>query len=168
MRSARFLLLLLIAPFAFAQTIDTKAVDRIVQHTLDAWHIPGAAIAIVENDQLVYANGYGVRELGKNDRVTADTLFEIASTSKAFTATSIAMLAGEKKMKWDDPVRQYIDYFHFTDPCADSLVTLRDLVSHRSGFARHDELWVNTAFPREQIIRAVGHLKVAKPDRKSV
>ena len=165
MRSARFLLLLLIAPFAFAQTIDTKAVDRIVQHTLDAWHIPGAAIAIVENDKLVYMNGYGVRELGKNDRVTTDTLFEIASTSKAFTATSIAMLVDEKKMKWDDPVRQYIDYFHFTDPCADSLVTPRDLVSHRSGFARHDELWDNTAFPREQIIRAVGHLKVAKPIR---
>ncbi|HEY2324845.1 MAG TPA: serine hydrolase [Thermoanaerobaculia bacterium] len=165
MRPVRLLLLLAIAPLALAQTIDTKAVDRIVQHTLDVWHIPGAAIAIVENDKLVYMNGYGVRELGKNDRVTADTLFEIASTSKAFTTTSIAMLVDEKKMKWDDPVRQYIDYFHFTDPCADSLVTPRDLVSHRSGFARHDELWDNTAFPREQIIRAVGHLKVAKPIR---
>lgn len=165
MRSVRLLLLLALAPFALAQTIDTKAVDRIVQHTLDAWHIPGAAVAIVENDKLVYANGYGVRELGKNDRVTAETLFEIASTSKAFTTTSIAMLADEKKMKWDDPVRQYIDYFHFTDPCADSLVTMRDIVSHRSGFARHDELWDNTAFPREQIIRAVGYLKVAKPIR---
>src|ERR1043166_2475789 len=103
MRSAPLLPLLVIAPFAFSQTIDTKAVDRIVQHTLDAWHIPGAAIAIVENDQLVYANGYGVREMGKNDRVTADTLFEIASTSKAFTATSIAILVDEKKMTFDDP-----------------------------------------------------------------
>src|ERR1043166_2222558 len=165
MRSFRIVLLLLIAPLAAAQTIDTKAVDRIVQRTLDAWKVPGAAIAIVENDKLVYANGYGVRELGKSDRVTTDTLFEIASTSKAFTATSIAMLVDDKKMKWDDPVRQYIDYFHFSDPCADSLVTLRDLVSHRSGFARHDELWDNTMFPREQIIRAVGYLRVAKPIR---
>jgi CubicO group peptidase (beta-lactamase class C family) len=169
MRSVRLLLLLVLAPLTFAQTaaqaIDARAVDRLVQHTLDAWHIPGAAIAIVENDKLVYANGYGVRELGKSDRVTTDTLFEIASTSKAFTATAMAILVDEKQMKFDDPVRQYIDYFHFTDPCADSLVTMRDLVSHRSGFARHDELWDNTSFPREQIIRAVGHLKVAKPIR---
>jgi CubicO group peptidase (beta-lactamase class C family) len=165
MRFLRILLLLAIAPLALAQSIDTKTVDRLVEHTLDAWHIPGGAIAIVINDKLVYANGYGVRELGKNERVTTETLFEIASTSKAFTTTSMAILVGEKKMKWDDPVRQYIDYFHFTDPCADSLVTMRDIVSHRSGFARHDELWDNTAFPREQIIRAVGHLKVAKPIR---
>src|SRR5437763_1711753 len=162
MRFLRFLLLIAIAPFALAQSLDTHAVDRLVQHTLDAWHIPGAAVAIVINDRVVYANGYGVREIGKSDRVTADTLFEIASTSKAFTTTAAAILVDEKKMSWDEPVRQYIDYFHFTDPCADSLVTLRDLVTHRSGFARHDELWDNTAFPREQIIRAVGSLKVAK------
>jgi CubicO group peptidase (beta-lactamase class C family) len=165
MRFLRWLLLIAIAPLALAQSIDTRAVDRLVQHTLDAWHIPGAAVAIVINDKVVYANGYGVREIGKSDRVTADTLFEIASTSKAFTSAAAAILVDEKKMSWDDPVRQYIDYFHFTDPCADSLVTLRDLVSHRSGFARHDELWDNTAFPREQIIRAVGSLKVAKPIR---
>jgi CubicO group peptidase (beta-lactamase class C family) len=173
MRSVRFLLTLTLAlalaPLALAQTlaqtIDTKAVDRIVQHTIEAWHIPGAAIAIVENDKLVYANGYGVRELGKSDRVTTDTLFEIASTSKAFTTTSMAILVDEKLMKFDDPVRQYLDYFHFTDPCADSLVTMRDIVSHRSGFAGHNELWDNTSFPREHIIRAVGYLKVAKPIR---
>ena len=165
MRPVRLLLLLALAPFAFAQTIDTRAVDRLVQHTLAAWQIPGAAIAIVENDKLVYANGYGVRELGKSDRVTADTLFEIASTSKAFTTTAMAILVDERKMTFDDPVRQHLDYFHLTDACADSLVTMRDIVSHRSGFARHDELWDNTAFPREQIIRAVGHLKVAKPIR---
>jgi CubicO group peptidase (beta-lactamase class C family) len=168
MRSARFLLVLLLtalASAAFAQTIDTRAVDRIVQQTLDAWHIPGAAVAIVKDDKLVYMNGYGVKELGKSDRVTTDTLFEIASTSKAFTTTAMAILVDEKKMKWDDPVRQHIDYFHLTDPCADALVTMRDIVSHRSGFARHDELWDNTAFPREQIIRAVGYLKVAKPIR---
>lgn len=165
MRSVRLLLLLALAPLGLAQAIDTKSVDRIVLQTLDAWHIPGAAIAIVENDKLVYMNGYGVKELGKTDRVTTDTLFEIASTSKAFTTTAMAILVDEKKMKWDDPVRQHIDYFHLTDPCADALVTLRDIVSHRSGFARHDELWDNTAFPREQIIRAVGTLKVAKPIR---
>ena len=165
MRFLRLLLLVAIAPLAFAQSIDTGAIDRLVQHTMDTWHIPGAEVAIVIDDKVVYANGYGVKEIGRSERVTPETLFEIGSTTKAFTTTAMAILVDAKKMNWDDPVRQHIDYFHFSDPCSDSLVTLRDLVSHRTGFARHDELWDNTSFPREQIIRAVGSLKVAKPIR---
>ncbi|MGZ7039231.1 MAG: serine hydrolase, partial [Thermoanaerobaculia bacterium] len=73
----------------------------------------------------------------------------------------------EGKMSWDDPVRKYVGYFHLDDPCADSLVTLRDIVSHRTGLSRHDELWDNTALTREQVIRAVGQVKLSKPFRST-
>ncbi len=158
-------LLLILATAAFAKDIDPRAVDRIVQDTMKAWKVPGAAVAIVLDDRVVYAKGFGVKELGKPDAVTPDTLFGIASNSKAFTTAAMAILVDEKKMSWDDPVRKYVDYFHLDDPCADSLVTLRDIVSHRTGLSRHDELWDNTNWSREQVIRAIGHVKLSKPIR---
>ena len=135
--------------------------------TIAAFHIPGAAVAIVQNDRVVYAKGYGVTELGGTTPVAAETLFGIGSTTKAFTTAAMAMLVGEQKMSWDDPVRKYVGYFHLDDPCADSLVTLRDIVSHRTGLSRHDELWDNTALTREQVIRAVGAVKLSKPFRSA-
>ncbi len=158
-------LFLILAATAFAKDVDPRAVDRIVQDTMKAWKVPGAAVAIVQDDRVVYAKGFGVKELGKPDGVTPDTLFAIASNSKAFTTASMAILVDEKKMSWDDPVRKYVDYFHLDDPCADSLVTLRDIVSHRTGLSRHDELWDNSTLSREQVIRAVGHLRLSKPIR---
>ena len=161
-------LVLLAAPVvAFAQQIDTKAVDRIVTHAMNAFHVPGAAVAVVRNDRVVYAKGYGVTEIGGMKAVTADTLFGLGSTTKAFTTAAMAMLVDEKKMDWDDPVRKYIPYFHLDDPCADSLVTLRDIVSHRTGLSRHDELWDNTPLTREQVIRAIGSVKLTKPFRSA-
>ena len=167
LRRITFVLVLLTVPTLARADVDTKAVDRIVTSTIKAFHIPGAAVAIVQNDRVVYAKGYGVTELGGTKPVTADTLFGIGSTTKAFTTAAMAMLVGEKKMDWDDPVRKYIPYFHLDDPCADSLVTLRDIVSHRTGLSRHDELWDNTPLTREQIIRAIGNVKLTKPFRSA-
>jgi CubicO group peptidase (beta-lactamase class C family) len=142
-----------------------RDVDRLAAETMRTWQLPGLAVAIVQNDRVVLAKGYGVKELGKPDRVTADTIFQIGSTTKAFTTTAMAMLVDEKKLDWDDPVRRHLPYFHLNDACADSLVTLRDLVSHRSGAARHDELWDNTPFTREEVIRREGEMKLAHPIR---
>lgn len=151
---------------AFAQpAIDPRTVDRVMLATMKAWQIPGMAIAIVKNDRVVYVAGYGVKDLATNAPVTVDTLFQIASTSKAFTSTAIAMLADEKKLSFDDPVRQHLEYFHLSDACADSQVTLRDIMSHRTGLSRHDELWDNTPLTREQVIRAMGGVSLAKPFR---
>jgi CubicO group peptidase (beta-lactamase class C family) len=160
-----FLILVLLTSSIASAGVDTKAVDRIMTKAMAAFHIPGAAVAIVQNDGVVYAKGYGVTEMGGSTPVAADTLFFIGSTSKAFTTAAMAMLVDEKKMRWDDPVRKYIQYFHLDDPCADSLVTLRDIVSHRTGLSRHDELWDNTPLTREQIIRAIGSVKLSKPFR---
>jgi CubicO group peptidase (beta-lactamase class C family) len=164
---ARRLLILafLIAISTQAQTIDSAAIDRLARESMAAFQLPGMAVAIVKDDRVVYAKGFGVKEIGGTTPVTADTLFQIASTSKAFTTTAMAMLVDEKKMRWDDRVSQHVDYFRLSDPCADSLVTLRDIVSHRSGVSRHDELWDYTTWPREDIIRRIGSAKLTRPIR---
>ncbi|MGZ5477665.1 MAG: serine hydrolase [Thermoanaerobaculia bacterium] len=165
MRLLRALLLLLLSPALFAQTIDSAAVDKLVRDTMARWRAPGMSVAIVQNDKVVFLKGYGVRELGKTDPITPDTLFQIGSTTKAFTTTAMAMLVDEKKMSWDDPVRKHIDWFHLSDPCADSLVTLRDIVAHRTGLSRHDQIWEYTSLTRDQIIRNMGSVKLTRPLR---
>src|SRR5438132_11669892 len=162
MRRITFILLFIAVPLSAQQNFDKLATD-----TLSAWKIPGLAVAVVQNDRVVYINAFGVKEIGKSGPVTPDTLFEIASTTKAFTATALAMLVDQKKLDWDDPVRKYVDYFHLADPCADSLVTVRDIVSHRTGLSRHDELWDYTDWPREQLVRSMGAVKLSKPFRSA-
>src|SRR5687767_8983204 len=139
---------------------DTKAVDRVMVATMKAWQIPGAAVAIVKNDRVVYVASYGVKDLAANTPVSVDTLFQIASTTKA-----LAMLADAGKLSFDDPVRQHVEYFRLADPCADSQVTIRDIVSHRTGLPRRDELWDNTPLTREQVIRSMGEIELSKPFR---
>jgi len=154
--------------FFFAVSLfAADPIDKPVAGTMAAWHMPGFAVAVVQNDRVVYLKGFGVKQIGGNDPITPDTLFEIASDTKAFTATAMAMLADQKKLDWDDPVRKYVEYFHLDDPCADSLVTLRDIVSHRTGLSRHDELWDFTDWPRERVIRAISAVKLTRPIRSA-
>ena len=122
-RMRRFVIgiaLLVVAANAFAQLSDA-VIDKDVRDTIEAWHVPGLAIAVVQNDKVIFLKGYGIKETGKTQPVTAETLFEIGSTTKAFTATAMAMLADEKKLSWDDPVRNYVAGFHISDPCTDAL-----------------------------------------------
>jgi CubicO group peptidase (beta-lactamase class C family) len=152
---------------AFAKPIDAAAVDAVVQEALQAWHAPGAAIAIVHNDEVVYLQGYGVRELGSQQPVTPDTLFAIASCTKAFTTTAMAMLVDDGKMAWDDPVRKHVPFFRLADPLADQSVTLRDLVCHRTGLGRHDLLWYRAPWSLEESVRRIGHVKLSHPFRST-
>ena len=134
---------------------------------MSAWQLPGLAVAVVKDDRVVYLKGLGVRVAGESAPVTPDTLFQIASTSKAFTTTAMAMLVDEKKMSWDDPVRKHLPYFQLSDPCADAQVTLRDIVSHRTGVARHDDLWDYTDWSREEVIRRIAMVDLTRPFRAS-
>ena len=165
MRLFAALLSLLVALSSFAAPVDTKAIDRVMTETLRAWKIPGAAIAVVQDDKVVFLKGYGTKELGGTEPVTPDTLFQIASTSKAFTTTAMAMLATDKKLAFDDPVRKHLPWFRLSDMCADQAVTLRDLVSHRTGLRRHDELWDDTPLTRQDVVRAMGSVGLTKPFR---
>lgn len=160
-------LLLLFCSTASAQSLDRKAVDGIVQETLASWQIPGAALAIVKDDQVVFMQAYGVREVGKDLPVTPDTLFAIASCTKAFTAASVGLLVEEGKMAWDDPVRKHIEFFRLADPLAERDVTIRDLLCHRTGLSRHDMLWIGTTWGEEELLRHIGHAKLTQPFRSA-
>src|SRR5256885_350681 len=93
--------LLFLSLAAAAQNFDKAARDAFA-----TWQFPGMAVAVVQDDKVIFLKAYGVKEIGNADPVTVDTLFQIGSTTKAFTATALAMLADEKKLGWDDPVRQ--------------------------------------------------------------
>ncbi|HVT05397.1 MAG TPA: serine hydrolase [Thermoanaerobaculia bacterium] len=160
------LLLFVSAQLSSAASLD-RVIDKAIRRTMAAYAIPGLSIAVVQDDRVIFERAYGVRELGKSDPVTVNTLFELGSTSKAFTTAAMAALVDEGKMKWDDPVRNYLPYFRLSDPCADSSVTLRDIVSHRTGLSRHDELWEATDWSRGDLIRAAGFLTLSKPIRSA-
>lgn len=133
--------------------------DGYVQRVLKDWQVPGLALAVVKDDSVVLARGYGVRELGKPDPVDANTLFAIASTSKAFTVAALGMLVDEGRLHWDDPVTKYLPGFQLYDPYVTRELTVRDLLSHRSGLARGDQLWYLSPFSRAEVLRRVRFLK---------
>jgi len=146
--------------------IDTQAIHKAVQASVKAWRAPGAAVAVVSGSD-VFVQGCGVREVGKPDRVTPDTLFAIASVSKAFTTTAMAILVDEGKIGWDDPVRKHLPWFRLSDPTADSNVTLRDLLCHRTGMPRHDMLWYANDWSRQEIVRRYGFARNSTSFRSS-
>ena len=133
--------------------------DAYVDAALKQWKVPGLGLAIVRNDSVIYARGYGVREVGKPEPVTAQTVFAIGSSSKAFTSASIAMLVDEKKVSLDASPATYLPGFQLYDPYASREMTVRDLLSHRSGLARGELAWYGSPFDRDEIVRRVRYLK---------
>jgi len=158
-----FLLLFVFPVFVFAQTLDErlKEIDAYAEKTRLEWNVPGIAVAIVKDDKVVFAKGYGVREMGKTEKVDENTLFAIASNSKAFTTASLAILVDEKKLNWDDKVMNYLPEFQLYNPYVTSELTIRDLVSHRSGLDTFsgDLLWYETNYNSDEILRRVRFLK---------
>ena len=133
--------------------------DAYVRGALAAWKVPGVAIAIVRNDSIVYAKGYGVREVGKPATVDERTMFAIGSSSKAFTAAAVAMLVDSGKVRLDAPATTYLPGFQLRDPYASREITVRDLLSHRSGLARGELIWYGSDNDRDEILRRVRFLE---------
>jgi CubicO group peptidase (beta-lactamase class C family) len=153
-------LLLLAGPLlARAQEAPLTGLDDYVNKAIKDWEVPGLAIAVIKDDRIVLAKGYGVRELGKPAPVDEHTLFAIGSSSKAFTAASIAMLVDEGKLKWDDPATKYLSGFQLYDPYTTHELTVRDLLSHRSGLERGDLLWYASTYDRNEVLRRIRYLK---------
>ncbi len=107
--------------------------DSYIAKAVRDWEVPGVAIAVVRNDTLLVAKGYGVRELGKPELVDGNTLFDVASLTKSFTAAGAAILVDEGKLRWDDYVRRHLPSLRFPDQYLDQHLTLRDVLSHRTG-----------------------------------
>jgi CubicO group peptidase (beta-lactamase class C family) len=153
------LLTLSVAPCAFAQEAPLQGFDEYVNKALKDWEVPGVGVAIVKNDKVVLAKGYGVRKLGDPTPVDERTIFAIGSSSKAFTAAALAMLVDEGKIKWDDPVTKLLPGFELYDPYASKEMTVRDLLCHRSGLERGDLMWYGSDYGRDDIIRRARFLK---------
>lgn len=145
-----------------ADPLKTLDVDRIVARTMATYPVPGIAVGIVKDGKLVFAKGYGVREIGRPGRVGADTLFGIASNTKAFTTAALGILVDEGKLHWDDKVIDYLPEFRLYDPYVTREFTIRDLVTHRSGLGlgAGDLLFFpNSDFGTKDVMHALRYLK---------
>ncbi len=116
-----------------AQLISSIEIDSLVEKTLKTFDVPGIAVAIVKDGKIIHSKGYGVRSLNTKQKVDENTLFGIASNSKAFTAAALGILVDEGKLKWDDKVTDYIPEFKLYNPYVTEEFTIRDLLTHRSG-----------------------------------
>jgi CubicO group peptidase (beta-lactamase class C family) len=130
-----------------------------IQQAMKDWKVPGFAVAVVKDDAVVFAEGYGLRDVEKSLPATRDTLFAIGSSTKAFTAASLAVLVEDGKLAWDAPVRTYLPTFALKDDVAREHMTPRDLVTHRSGLPRHDFVWYNAPLTRKEMVERLGHLE---------
>jgi len=142
-----------------AETPPSADIDAIMRDALKTWQVPGAALAIVQGDRIIYLKGFGLAKVDSKELVAPDTVFAIGSCTKSFTSAALAMLADEGKIAWDDPVRKHVPFFHLADPLADANVTLRDLLCHRTGVGNHDLLWYRAPWGLEAMIRKVGRLQ---------
>jgi CubicO group peptidase (beta-lactamase class C family) len=158
----RFLLTLLAGFLAFApaRADDPKpeAVDALVSDALKAFRVPGAAVVIVRGDRTIVLKGYGRRSFDADDPVTADTVFPLASCTKQFTTALLAMLIDDGPLDWDDPVKKHFPGFKLSDPNADALLTVRDLLGHRTGLAAHDLLWYRAPWGIDHTLKQVPKL----------
>jgi CubicO group peptidase (beta-lactamase class C family) len=138
---------------------DWAAFDRYVAQAAHDWKVPALAIAVVKDDSLVFAKGYGVLEMGKNQPADEHTRFAIGSTTKAMTSASLAMLVDDGKLRWDDHVTDYIPELQLYDPYATRELTIRDLLTHRSGLPGTDLFWARWHYPMPQIIHGLRYIK---------
>jgi CubicO group peptidase (beta-lactamase class C family) len=134
--------------------------DELAQGAMKKFNVPGMAIAVVKGHQVVFAKGFGYRDVQKQLPVTADTLFAIGSSTKAFTTLVLGTLVEEGKIEWDKPVRNYIPWFKLHDPVATERLSVRDLVTHRSGLPRHELVWYgNNEVSRKWLVERLAHLE---------
>jgi len=133
--------------------------EAYVAKALQASKIPGIAIAIVRNDSVLYTKGFGVLKVGTSTAVNDQTLFEIGSSSKAFTATLVSMMVSDGKMQYDDLISKYLPDFKLADPVASAQVTIRDALEHRSGIGRGEYIWIDAGISREEVLHRVRLLK---------
>jgi len=142
------------------QTVDSAAVDAIVERARSAWDIPGVGLAIVQGDSVLLAKGYGVREIGRPDSVDGHTLFAVGSASKAFTATAVGILVDEGALAWDDRVVDRVPGFVLHDPWVTGAITIRDLLAHRSGLPMANLQWLSGLHSRQELVHRLRFLEL--------
>jgi CubicO group peptidase (beta-lactamase class C family) len=138
---------------------DIAAFDRYVEQGVRDWRAPGLAIAVVHGDSVVLAKGYGLIDVAKSDRVTEHTRFAIGSTTKAMTAVALGMLVDEGKLRFDDRVIDLLPDFRLYDAYVTREITVRDLLTHRSGLASTDLMWLRADLSPDEMIRRLRYVR---------
>jgi CubicO group peptidase (beta-lactamase class C family) len=163
----------LVTATAFANTVPNDLEKRLTTLSLALekqrveHHIPGFAIAIVKDGDVILSKGFGLADIETNTPVTPKSLFAIGSTTKAFTSTIAGILVDQNKVQWDDPLTDFLPYYQFKQDGKLVDITLRDALSHRSGYARNDILWVNGKVSSEDILKDATRAEKWAPFRKN-
>lgn len=155
----------LIPMFSRAQTPDVSAFDKYVAQAVAQWEVPGLSIVVVQEGKVIFQKGYGVRKLGEAAPVDTRTIFGICSTTKAMTAAAMGMLVDEGKVKWDDPVIQYLPEFRLSDPYVTRAVRVRDLLTHNAGLPNADFLWYGQHLGAAEIMHRLQYVPMGYPLR---
>jgi CubicO group peptidase (beta-lactamase class C family) len=164
--TAAGLALALLAPSAQAQMPPAFADwDIFIAQQMTLWKVPGLSMAIVKDGNVILSRGYGWRDVERNLPMTENTVQPVASTTKSFTVASLATLVRDGKIEWDKPVRDYLPDFRLHSDHATQTLTVRDLVTHRSGLPRHDAVWYGSDLSREQIYQRLRHLELSAEPR---
>ena len=162
--------ILLITSLGFAQDADIQkkmvGFDKEMAKSLKDWNMPGVGIGIVKNGKLVYVKGYGYRDYEKKLPITANTLFQIASNTKLFTSTALGFLVNEGKLDWDKPIKTFVPSIQFYNNELNNTITIRDMLSHRTGVTRHDLIWYKSDFTRAELFEKLKYLEPAQPLRQ--
>ena len=142
---------------------DLEALDKYYEKMVKDWDVPSASIGIVKDGELIFTGNYGVKEIGKKEKPDKNTLYAIASNSKAFTSALIGMLVQEGKLDWNDKVKKHLPYFAVYDPWVSDHVTIRDILSHRVGLGTFsgDNIWYKSELTAEEIIRRIRYVPKA-------
>ncbi len=145
---------------------NLEGFDAYMTKILSDWNVPGAGVGIVVKGKVVLAKGYGYRDYGKKLPVTENTLYQIASNTKLFTVMAVGLLVDEGKLEWDRPVRNYVPAIRFYDDQLNNTVTVRDMLSHRTGISRHDLIWFKSDFTRKELFERLKYLEPSQPLRQ--
>jgi CubicO group peptidase (beta-lactamase class C family) len=159
---------ILFAATAFAQIAPPPDIDAWVARSMQTFEVPGLSLAIVKDGEIVIAKGYGVRKLGEHTPVDENTLFGIGSNTKAFTTACLAMLVDEGKIAWDDRVYEHLPEFQMYDPYVSHEMTIRDLLTHRSGMGLGEGdllFWPHSTYSRAEIVHQLRYMKPASSFR---
>ena len=142
-----------------------KGFDAYMAQVLKDWNVPGIGVGVVVKDKLVFAKGYGYRDYGKKIPYTPTTTQPIASNTKLFTAVAAGLLVEEGKLDWDKPIRQFVPNIQFYNDDLNRTVTVRDMLSHRSGITRHDLIWYKSDFTQKELFERLKYLEPSENPR---
>jgi len=153
-----------------APTIDVTqklaGFDAFMEKTMKDWNAPGIGVGIVVGDKLVFAKGYGYRDIEKKLPITANTMFPIASNTKLFTSVAAGFLVEEGKLTWDRPIRESVPTIQFYDSYLNNTITVRDMLGHRTGITRHDSIWYKSDYSSRELFERLKYLEPKESPRQ--